>query len=502
MPNSYRQILRSSSIIGGASLINILVGLARNKVAAVLLGPSGVGLIGLLQSVMGTASALSALGFATVGTRQIAEAAGREDATGVSTARRALFLGAWLLAAAGGISLWATRAVVAERILDDPSLTTATGWLGLGVALSVVSGSQGALLNGLRRLGDLARISIGSAVLASTLGIAALWIWGAHGVVAFVLAVPLASFAIGHWYVSKLPRASRQGMTLGLMAGQWRTMVRLGAAFMAAGVAASAGQLLVRSMVQHGLGTDALGQFQAAWMIAMTYMGFVLGAMGTDFLPRLSASIHDRSAVNRLVNEQSDVTLLLAGPLLIGMVALAPWIVQLLYSGQFGDAVAVLRWQVLGDVCKVASWPLGFIIIAAGDGLIFMLTETLTIAVFAALTWIALPILGVQATGVAFLGMYLVNLPLVYFLARRRTGFRWQRRVVTQFGIVAACALLVFLLVRWDRLLGAGIGLILSAMLTLQGFARLAHMTNAVGSIGRVAELSRKAMDKVGLWHD
>ena len=68
---SYRQILRSSSIIGGASVINIVVGLLRIKVAAVLFGPSGVGLIGLLTNLASTASAVAGLGFGNVGTRQI-----------------------------------------------------------------------------------------------------------------------------------------------------------------------------------------------------------------------------------------------------------------------------------------------------------------------------------------------------------------------------------------------------------------------------------------------
>jgi len=64
---SYRQILRSSSIIGGASVINIAVGLLRVKVAAVLLGPAGVGLIGLLSNLAGTASAIAGLGVGRTG---------------------------------------------------------------------------------------------------------------------------------------------------------------------------------------------------------------------------------------------------------------------------------------------------------------------------------------------------------------------------------------------------------------------------------------------------
>ena len=44
---SYHRILRSTSIIGGASFINIAIGVLRTKVLAVLLGPAGVGLASL-----------------------------------------------------------------------------------------------------------------------------------------------------------------------------------------------------------------------------------------------------------------------------------------------------------------------------------------------------------------------------------------------------------------------------------------------------------------------
>ena len=40
--SSYKQILRSSSIIGGASVVNILIGLLRTKVVAVVLGTAGL----------------------------------------------------------------------------------------------------------------------------------------------------------------------------------------------------------------------------------------------------------------------------------------------------------------------------------------------------------------------------------------------------------------------------------------------------------------------------
>lgn len=487
---SYRQILRSSSIIGGSSVVNILISLLRTKVAALLLGPAGVGLIGLFQNLINTASAVSSLGFGTVGTRQIAEAAGRGDGFAIAAARRALLWGTLILALVGGSIFWLLRAQLAEYILASPGRAADVGWLAVGVVLTVAAGSQRALLNGLRRIGDIARVSVLSAVLSTVLGVGALWLWGTRGLLVFVIATPLASFLIGHAYVSRLPKVQAPRTPLPELLIQWRSLVRLGAAFMVAGVVVTIGQLLVRTMVQRKLGTAALGQFQAAWVISMTYIGFVLAAMGTDYYPRLTAAIHDHSAVNRMVNEQTEVALLLAGPVLLGMLALAPWVIELLYTSQFAESAQILRWQVLGDVLKVASWPMGFIILAAGDGRTFMLAESLVISVFAALVWVGLPLLGVQVTGLAFIGMYAVYLPVIHWFARRKTGFAWNSHVRYHLTALFLTAVSLSLLATWSMWAGLCIGLPAAVVFAIYSFGRLGHMTNLGGRLGRLASAS------------
>jgi PST family polysaccharide transporter len=500
--SSHRQILRSSSIIGGASVINILIGLARTKVVAVLLGPAGVGLVGLFQNLMGTASTLASLGFGNVGTRQIAEAMGREDANTVAVARRALFWGTLALAIIGACAFWLLRGVLAEYVMGDVHLTNTIGWLSFGVALTVASGSQGALLNGMRRIGDIARVTVWSAILSTVLGIGALWLWGRGGLVAFVLSAPLGSFLLGHLYVARLPRLKGSPTSLSMLKSEWLVLAKLGAAFMVAGLVGTLGQLLVRTLVQRDLGAESLGHFQAAWVISMTYIGFVLTAMGTDYYPRLTAAIHDHAAVNRMVNEQTEVVLLLAGPVFIAMIGLAPWVIELLYSSRFAEAATVLRWQVLGDIVKVASWPLGFIILAAGDGRTFMSTESFAILVFAGLTWLGLPLAGVEATGMAFLGMYIVYLPLVYWLARRRTAFAWTRAVFRQGLMLAVAASCVFAVASWSIIGGAIIGVPVALLFAIHSLGRLGHMVDLGGSPGSVAAFSRRALMKFGMWRD
>lgn len=500
--SSYRQILQSSVIIGGASVINILIGLVRIKAVAVLLGPAGVGLIGLLQNLMLTASTVSALGFGTVGTRQIAEAAGREDKVAVADARRALFWGTMLLATFGATVFWLLRDVLAKQVLGDPGMAANVGWLALGVALSVASGSQGALLNGLRRIVDIALVSIISVLFATLLGIGAIVLWKEQGILAFVLAGPLASFVVGHVFVARLPRITASRTPLSTLAEQWHTMARVGTAFMVAGLIVTVGQLTVRTMVQQQLGVEALGYFEAAWMISMTYVGFVLRAMGTDYYPRLTAIIHDHTAANRLVNEQTEVALLLAGPVFLAMLGFSPWVIELLYSSQFTESVAVLRWQILGDVLKVVSWPLGFIILAAGDGRIFMLSESFAIAVFVGLTWTGLPLFGIEAAGIAFLCMYIAYLPIVYWLAKHRTGFKWDTRVSKYLMLLMLVAVVIGVAAIWSEWVVAGLGFVITLVFGLHSIARLGCIVNFGGPMDRISAFSRKLMIKTGIWHE
>jgi O-antigen/teichoic acid export membrane protein len=368
--------------------------------------------------------------------------------------------------------------------------------------LTVAASSQSALLNGLRRIGDIARVSVASAVLSTALGIGALWLWGLQGLLVFVLVIPVSSFVMGHVYVARLPRLIAPRTPLPQLLGQWRAMARLGAAFMVAGAAVSLGQLAVRALIQRELGSEALGQFQAAWAISMTYVGFVLAAMGTDYYPRLTASISDHAAVNRMVNEQAEVALLLAGPVFLAMLALAPWVIGLLYSSQFAEAAVILRWQVLGDILKVAAWPMAFIILASGDGRTFMLTESLVIGVFAGLVWVGLPLLGVQATGLAFIGMYVVYLPMIYWLARRKTGFAWSSHVKRLLPALIAVSCGVCVLAKLSTWLGLGVGLPAAALFAAYGFTRLAHMANLSGPLRRVADICRNALIRMGMWHE
>lgn len=494
---SYHRILKGTSIIGGASFISIVIGLLRTKVLALLLGPSGVGLASLYTGLMGTASTVATMGLGVVGTRQIAEAYSKEDTHAIKVARRALFWGTMALAAAGGLVVWSLRSVLAVQALGNASYSRAVGWLSIGVALSVAGASQAALIQGMRRIGDIARLNVFGSAISTVLGIGLLWRWGNSGLVAYILVAPLASFALGHFYVSRLPKAGTESVTVHELTREWKMLLRLGLAMVGAGLVQQFAQLWIRIDVARVLGAQSLGQYQAAWTISMQYVSFVLLAMGTDYYPRLTGVIHDHKAASILVNEQTEVATLLSAPVFIAMISVAPWVIHLLYAASFTPAIEILRWQILGDVLKVASWPLGFLILAAGDGKTFFLTETTSLLVLTGLITGLAPIMGLPITGIAYLAMYVFYLPLVYWLARRRIGFHWSRSVLMLSGVTLAICVgvdMITALTRWGMLAGC----VAAVAFAVYSLGRITHMSDMGGPVGRLGAKARGLAARLG----
>lgn len=397
------------------------------KAAALILGPAGVGIIGLMQNLITACATVAGMGVGPAANVQLAAKRAERGDKGETLVRNALFWATLVLALTGAAVSWAARHPIARVALGDEAYAGAVGWLAIGVALMVMLNSQNALLTGLRRIGDMGRVALFSGLIATAASLIGLFWLGSGAILIFVISFPLANVLVATFYIYRLPKPAAIRPALRALGAQWRELIGLGLAMMIGSLIVTAGHLIVRALIKNESGLVELGQFQAAWTISMTYIVLILQAMAADYYPRLSASIQDQATARRLVDEQTEVILLLAGPALLLILGSGPWLLQLIYSSEFRDAAGVLRWQVLGDLLMIASWPASFVMLAAGAGRTFVVTQAFAISVFILLTWLLLPIMGIEASGVAFLGMYLAYFPAVYLAARRSIGLRMQR---------------------------------------------------------------------------
>ena len=72
---SFARILRSSALMGGAQAVTLAMAFMRSKLIAVLIGPSGIGLMGVLGAFNSNVSNVAGWSLGTSAVRTVAGAA-------------------------------------------------------------------------------------------------------------------------------------------------------------------------------------------------------------------------------------------------------------------------------------------------------------------------------------------------------------------------------------------------------------------------------------------
>jgi PST family polysaccharide transporter len=406
-------------------MVNIVLGIIRTKALALLLGPSGVGVLGIYSNIVDMTRSVAGLGINSSGVRQIAEAVGTGDrqkiARTITTLRRvALYSGAL-----GALLLLIFSKPVSQFTFKDDRYAGTIALLALAVFFGDISAAQTALVQGMRRISDLARINVLGALYGTLFSIPIVYFLGERGLGLYLVCVAGMAIITSWWYARKI-KVDRVALSIKQLLDESSALLKLGLVFMSSGLMGFGTAYLIRIIILRRMGEADAGYYQAAWNLGGLYIGFILQAMGADFYPRLTAAANNHPECNRLVNEQAEVGLLLAGPGVLGTLVFAPLVISLFYSTKFGPAVEVLRWICLGMFIRVGSWPIGFIVLAKGARNIFFWVELLSYLAQVLLTWFGAVLFGLKGAGIAFFLMYVINWFGVSIVVRQLTGFRWS----------------------------------------------------------------------------
>jgi antigen flippase len=475
---SYGQILKSSALVGGSSALNIAIGIVRTKVMAMLLGPSGVGLAGLYGSVLDLTQSIAGMGINSSGVRQIAEAAGSGDKDRIARTAVVLRRISTLLGVLGAVLLVVFSRQISTLTFGSDQQVAPISLLSVAVLFRLVSAGQGALVQGMRRIADLAKMGVLGALSGTLIGVPVIYFLREKGVVPSLVGVAAMMIVTSWWYSRKIHiDIQNVSITASQVWQEATALLKLGFAFMASALMMLGSAYAIRILVLRELGFEATGFYQSAWTLGGLYVGFILQAMGADFYPRLTAIAWDNIACNRMVNEQARVGILLAGPGVIATLTFAPLVTALFYTAKFGAAVPILRWICLGITLRVITWPMGFIIVANGRQGLFFCSDLAWTIVHVGLAWICVRSFGLSGAGIAFFGSYVFHGFLIYPIVRSLSGFRWstenRRTGLFLLSLIAVvfCGFFALPLV-WAICVGT-LGVVLSSAYSIRSLLKL-----------------------------
>jgi antigen flippase len=464
---SKKQILRSTGILGSAQLIIILVGIVRVKVLAVLLGATGVGIAGLYQTTIDFIRAATGFGIGYSGVRDIAASVESKDETKVATTIFVLRRWVWATGLLGMLVTIAFSRPLSKMAFGDTTHATSIQILSVTLLLSAIASGQSALLQGFRKIGDMAKANVIGVIIGLLGSVLIYYRWGLKGIVPALLLTYVLTLVI-NWVYSKKVKVRSIQLTHIETFNKGKAMAGLGFFMTLTGLAGTGTMYLVRSYVVQQGGLASVGHFVAAWSISTMYISAIFGAMGADFFPRLSAIQNNPVAVTKMVNEQTEIAVLITAPIIIGMISFIDLVVRIFYSKDFGPTASILDWQLAGDFFKVLCWPIGFIMLAKGKGKLFIATEMFWNLLFCTGVYFGWDLIGVEVTGIAFLIAYLVSLLLYFFVARKMVRFNWSKKVWNAIFFFLPLLLLSLLAVKlleqpFQYLSGAALTLIASA---------------------------------------
>jgi PST family polysaccharide transporter len=304
----------------------------------------------------------------------------------------------------------------------------------------MASGGQMGCIQGMRRIGDLAKLQILSMCTSTAVAIGIYFWLREKGILPVLISSAIISFAGSWWYASKL-RIEKIDLDWISTWQNSKRLIQLGIAFMWSALMTAGVAFAIRAMITRDLGIEANGIFQSAWAISGMFAGFILSAMGTDFYPRLTAAAPDNAVMNKLVNEQTEIGILLALPGLVGTIVFAPIVMKVFYSAKFLAGAELLPWMVLGILFKIISWPMGFIQLAKGATRWFVASETLFGVSLGGLTFLLLKFKGLEGVAYSFALIYLFYIILMLYTSKKLSNFIWNQQNIRLFikaaGIVA-----------------------------------------------------------------
>lgn len=413
-------MLANMGIFGGVRVLTILCSLVRNKLIAVFIGPTGVGLVILYNSVADLVGTFTRL---NIDQSAIRHMAGASKAQTAQTAAVIHTLSMWL-AAAGALIMCVLSPLLSFYSFGHTGLWWTFCLLATVPASYSYCLGQQAIMQGTGNLRRLAKSSAWTALGGIVIAIPLIVLLGQKCIVWLIVSYAICNLAAVFALRVRLPHIA---MGLRQVWQRGRQMIKLGI-WITLGLCA--GQLcnyLFILYLNHNATTHGLGLYQSGYMILNNYVIVFLSGIWVEYFPKLTAIVHSPDRVRTVVSHRMATMVWLLMPVSAAFMGCDKLIVNIIYSTDFYPMLPYLTIGMGAMMLRATSWCLAHVILAKGDGHIYLVTESLSGITGLALNTAGYRMGGLTGLGIAFALWYAAYLLVTYTVYRRRYGYRLNR---------------------------------------------------------------------------
>lgn len=426
------------SLFAGIESLTMLCSLIRAKFISVWIGAMGVGLNAVLVQTSGLFAMFFQYGLRNAGVKEMS--ASKENFANV-------FAGIRRLGIAGGLSGAALCVLlswpVSYAAFGNGSYAWQIALLAPSVFFGAVSSGEFAAMQALGRLGRIARASVCSVISSTIVSLPMFYFMGVDSLV-WVVDIFFAFSAFWAW-IYRVRDFRRGTAHVRHILREYAPLIKLALWLTASYFISALCAYVFTLWLNCNASTEALGLYQAGFTVLNSYMGVIFSALALEFYPRLSRTRGITRRIRPIVSEQTSLITLTSFPAALLLIVFADIVIRLLYSGEFTAIVPMVRLGAPGVVARAFSYCLAYVMLAKGDGRVFMVTELTSGLVSVMLNILLFSFMGYEGLGIAYTVWYMVYAAMMMLICARRYNMKLpaSRRAVAGICFLISCGLAV-----------------------------------------------------------
>lgn len=432
---SYGNIFKTTFLFGFVQVFKAVIAIVKNKLVAMLIGPEGMGLLGIFNSTVQMIQTGAGLGVNQSAVRDVAEAKGSGDHERVSRIIKVTNLVVIFTGLLGCLVTLILSHYLSVWTLGSTAYTVSYCILAIVVALNIINEGKQALLKGTRYLRALAYASMIGTVVGLVTAIPLYFFFGKEGIVPELLIASILALVVSQYYVRKIPTES-VSLSPEETVKEAKPMVKMGVALMFVTLLQTITSFAINAFIRYKGGLIDVGMFSAGGYVLTGYFGVITTALMTDYYPRIAAVNKDNDKLQDELNKQSMVSVVLCCPLIVLFIALMPLFIEVLYSKDFLPALEYLRFGIYWTVITISSNQVDMILVAKYNTKIFM-----TIAISVRLIQLILSILlynywGLLGLGISYGLLGVLHMTIMSLTVYKLYGIHFSMEFVKTAAIV------------------------------------------------------------------
>jgi len=422
-----KKILESTIIMGTSSVLVMALHLVRVKILAVLVGPSGVGVLSVLNHFHTLAATFIGLGLGTGIVKYVSSFKHEGDEPAVQKLLSNSFQITFLLSFTVLVISIFISSHLSNWILSDRKYSLFIIIYALSLPLAVYPTTTNSFLQGLKRIKSLAKINVLRSSISLLFIIPLVYFFRLKGAVISVLVMTTVHLLLNNYYLRKEKNCYRVTQWQPFDADLLKKLFQYGLVSLLTGSTYYLSHLLLKIIIVNSLGLEMNGIYQPIWALTMTYLTLVLSSMSAYSYPRLCELTSIRDITEEL-NGILRVAVLLITPVMFFLILARRPIIQILYSSSFLAATQYMPIQILGDFFKVLCWSLGMYLLPTKRLYATIWLSMLPDVMLVVLAAILVGRYQVHGITVAFALSYVIALVGVYWYSKKEIGLSlWNR---------------------------------------------------------------------------